>query len=101
MHGIEEEAISLWRSFFTSFLKLKGLMMYLEILLQFISPDCNTAIQALVISILGCSLVYSVTGLFVAKVHGHSISDGARRRFEAAAGFMLIGAAIKLALQVK
>ena len=36
--------------------------MYLAILPQFISPDGNTAIQALVLSalfILGCGLVYS------------------------------------------
>ena len=104
MHEIEEEAISLWRSFFTSFLNPKGLLMYLAILPQFISPDGNTAIQALVLSalfILGCSLVYAVIGLFAVKAYGHSISDGARRRFEAVAGFILIGAAIKLALQVK
>ena len=100
----EAEAISIWRGFFTSFLNPKGLLVYLAILPQFISPDDNTAIQALALSalfILGCGLVYSTIGILAAKVHGHSVSDNARRRFEAVAGVMLTGAAVKLAMQVK
>ena len=88
--------------FFTSFLNPKGLLMYLAILPQFISLDGNTAVQALVLSalfILGCGLVYSLIGIFAPKAHGHRISDGTRRRFETIAGFMLIGAAVKLAIQ--
>lgn len=34
---------SVWRGFFTSFLNPKGLLMYLAILPQFISPDANPA----------------------------------------------------------
>ena len=78
--------------------------MYLAILPQFISPDGNTAIQALVLSalfILGCGLVYSIVGVLAAKVYGHDISDSARRRFEAVAGLMLTAAAVKIAMQVK
>jgi len=51
--------------------------------------------------ILGCGLVYSIVGILAAKVHGHNISDSARRRFEAIAGLMLTAAAVKIALQVK
>ena len=100
----EYEKISLWRGFFTSFLNPKGLLMYLAILPQFISPDGNTAAQALVLSvlfILGCALVYSAVGILSSKVHGHQISDRSRRRYEALAGSLLIGAAVKLTLQVK
>lgn len=104
LHEQETETISLWRGFFTSFLNPKGLLMYLAILPQFISPDGNTAFQALVLSalfILGCGVVYSIVGILAAKVHGRRVSDGARRRFEAIAGFMLAGAAVKLVMQVK
>ena len=102
LHEIEAETSSLWRGFFTSFLNPKGLLMYLAILPQFISLDGNTAVQALVLSalfILGCGLVYSLIGIITAKAYEHSISDGTRRRFETIAGFMLIGAAVKLAIQ--
>ena len=78
--------------------------MYLAILPQFISPDGNTAVQALVLSalfILGCGLVYSIVCILAAKAHGRSVSDGTRRRLEAIAGFMLTGAAVKLVMQVK
>ena len=100
----EAETISLWKGFFTSFLNPKGLLMYLAILPQFISPDGNTAIQALVLSalfILGCGLVYSIVGILTAKAHGRSISDSARRRFEAIAGLMLTAATVKIVMQVK
>ena len=78
--------------------------MYLAILPRFISPNGNTAFQALVLSalfILGCGLVYSRVGILAAKVQGRSISDGARRRFEAMAGFMLTGATVKPAMEAK
>ena len=78
--------------------------MYLAILPQFISPDGNTVIQSFVLSalfILGCGLVYSIVGILAAKAYGHSISDSARRRFEAIAGLMLTAAAVKIAIQVK
>jgi len=100
----EVESISLWKGFFTSFLNPKGLLMYLAILPQFISPEGNTTIQALVLSalfFLGCGLVYSIVGVMAAKIHGRKISDSARRRFEAIAGIMLTAAAVKIAMQVK
>ncbi len=105
--GIQLEAapnVSVWRGFFTSFLNPKGLMMYLAILPQFISPEGNTAVQALVLSflfIMGCGLVYSVIGLLAAQAHGSTISGKARRRLESFAGFMLAGAAITLAWQIQ
>jgi threonine/homoserine/homoserine lactone efflux protein len=95
--------VSIWRGFFTSFLNPKGLLMYLAILPQFITPSRNTAIQALALSllfILGCGLVYTIVGLLAGQAHGRSISDKVRRRLEAAAGLMLAGAAIKIAKQV-
>jgi threonine/homoserine/homoserine lactone efflux protein len=100
----DAETISLWRGFFTSFLNPKGLLMYLAILPQFISPDGNTALQALILSalfILGCGLVYSIVGLLASKIHGRKISDSGRRRFETLAGLMLMAAAVKIAMQVK
>lgn len=106
-NGIElhnTDGVSVWRGFFTSFLNPKGLLMYLAILPQFISPEGNTAIQALLLSILfifGCGVVYTVIGLLAARAHGSNISDKARRRFESLAGLMLAGAAIKLARQIQ
>ncbi len=96
--------VSIWRGFFTSFLNPKGLLMYLAILPQFISPGGSTALQALTLSILfifGCGLVYTAIGLLAAQAHGRSITDGTRRRLEAVAGLMLAGAAVKLAAQIK
>ncbi len=95
--------VSIWRGFFTSFLNPKGLLMYLAILPQFIRPNGNTAIQALVLSFLficGCGLVYVIVGLLASQAHGRSVSDKARRRLEAVAGVMLAGAALKLARQI-
>lgn len=96
--------VSLWRGFFTSFLNPKGLLMYLAILPQFISPDGNPAVQAILLSLLfiaGCGLVYTLIGLLAAQAHGRKISESARRRLEVAAGGMLAVAAIKLAKQIQ
>lgn len=95
---------SLLRGFFTSLLNPKGMLMYLAILPQFISPDGNAAVQATILSLLfifGCALVYSVVAVLSSKAHGREISDPIRRRIEAFAGVMLAGAAVKLAVQVK
>jgi threonine/homoserine/homoserine lactone efflux protein len=95
---------SVWRGFFTSFLNPKGLLMYLAILPQFISPDGSTAIQALLLSLLfitACGLVYTLVGLLAARAYGGKISNNTRRRLEVVAGFMLAGAAIKLAKQIQ
>jgi len=96
--------VSLWRGFFTSFLNPKGLLMYLAILPQFISPDGSPAVQAILLSLLfiaGCGLVYTLIGLLAAQAHGSQISDHARRRLEVVAGIMLAGAAITLAKQIQ
>lgn len=106
-NGIQLEAapgVSVWRGFFTSFLNPKGLMMYLAILPQFISPHGSAAIQALLLSflfIMGCGLVYTIVGLLAAQAHGSTISEKARRRLEFFAGLMLAGAAIALAWQIQ
>ncbi len=95
--------VSIWRGFFTSFLNPKGLLMYLAILPQFITPNGNTAIQALILSFLficGCGFIYMLVGLLASQAHGRSVSDKVRRRLEAVAGCMLAGAAIKLAKRV-
>ncbi len=96
--------ISLWRGFLTSFLNPKGLLMYLAILPQFISPESNTATQALILSaifISGCGVVYTIVGLLAAQARGLNISDNGRRRLEAVAGVMLAWATIKMATQVQ
>lgn len=96
--------ISLWRGFLTSFLNPKGLLMYLAILPQFISPGSNPATQALILSaifISGCGVVYTVVGLLAAKARGLNISDNGRRRLETVAGAMLAWATIKMATQVQ
>lgn len=96
--------VSMWKGFFTSFLNPKGLLMYLAILPQFITPEGNTAIQALILSALfisGCGVVYTLVGLFAARAHGNKVSDKARRRLETFTGLMLAVAAIKLARQVQ
>lgn len=95
--------ISIWRGFLTSFLNPKGLLMYLAILPQFISPEGNTATQALILSIIfitGCGVVYLAVGLLAAKARGLNISGNGRRRLETAAGVMLAWATIKMATQV-
>ncbi len=95
--------ISLWRGFLTSFLNPKGLLMYLAILPQFISPESNTATQALILSaifIAGCGVVYLVVGLLAAQARGLNISGHGRRRLETVAGVMLAWATIKMATQV-
>jgi len=93
---------SLLRGFFTSFLNPKGLLMYMALLPQFISPEGNAAIQALLLSFLfitGCGIVYSIVGVFAARVSVNGVSDKARRRLEAFAGTLLTGAALTLVLQ--
>ena len=78
--------------------------MYLAILSQFISPDGNPAVQAILLSLLfiaGCGLVYTLIGLLAAQAHGRKISESARRRLEVVAGGMLAVAAIKLAKQIQ
>lgn len=93
---------SLLRGFFTSFLNPKGLLMYMALLPQFISPEGNTAVQALLLSLLfiaGCAIIYSIVGLFAARVSGSGVTDKSRRRLEAVAGTLLTGAALKLISQ--
>lgn len=96
--------VSIWRGFLTSFLNPKGLLMYLAILPQFISPESNTATQALILSIIfisGCGIVYTAVGLLAAAARGLDISDNSRRRLETTAGLMLAWATIKLATQIR
>ena len=94
---------SLSRGFFTSFLNPKGLLMYLALLPQFISPDRSAAGQALLLSLLfltGCAIVYSTVGLLAAQISERgTIQHTFRRRIEAVAGTLLTAAAVKLALQ--
>ena len=76
----------------------------MAILPQFINPEGNTGLQALILSILfisGCGLVYTGIGLLAAGAHGSKVSDTTRRKLEGVAGIMLAGAAIKLATQTK
>jgi len=96
------ESASIWKGFFTSFLNPKGLLMYLAVLPQFISPEGNAAAQAIILSILfivGCGFIYTVVGLLAARAHGNNISDTWRRRLESIAGILLAGAAVKIASQ--
>lgn len=96
--------ISIWRGFLTSFLNPKGLLMYLAILPQFISPEGNSATQALILSaifISGCGVVYMIVGLLAAQARGLNISDNGRRKLETVAGAMLAWATIKIATQIQ
>ena len=96
------EKASIWKGFFTSFLNPKGLLMYLAVLPQFISPEGNVAQQAILLSLLfivGCAFVYTGVGLLAARAHGNNIPDKLRRRLEAIAGILLVGAAAKIATQ--
>lgn len=93
---------SLYRGFFTSFLNPKGLLMYMALLPQFISPAGNTAIQALLLSslfIAGCAIIYSIVGIFAARISGKGITGKSRRMVETFAGTLLTGAALKLIMQ--
>ena len=98
----ETDGVSLWKGFFTSFLNPKGLLMYMAILPQFISPEGNAAMQALVLSgifVGSCGVIYLGVALAASRAHGKKVSDSARRKLEAVAGVFLTGAAIKIATQ--
>ncbi|MGF1704694.1 LysE family translocator [Enterovibrio norvegicus] len=98
----ETDGVSLWKGFFTSFLNPKGLLMYMAILPQFISPEGNAAMQALVLSgifVASCGVIYLGVALAASRAHGKNMSDTARRKLEAVAGVFLTGAAIKIATQ--
>ncbi len=92
---------SLFRGFLTSFLNPKGLLVYLAILPQFISPDGRAAYQALIYSALFigcCSIVYSAVGLSASLVHGQGIHGTRFRIINAVAGGLLIIAVLYLVL---
>jgi len=93
---------SLWRGFFTSFLNPKGLLMYLAILPQFITPEGSALFQSLIYSaifITGCAVVYGTVGLLAARSSDRRMTDKSRRRLEGFAGTLLAGAALKIASQ--
>ena len=95
--------ISIGRGFLTSFLNPKGLLVYLAILPQFINPESNTADQALILSALfiaGCAIIYTFIALLTSTISKKDKSSKIRRRFEMAAGGLLLTAAVKLAIQV-
>lgn len=92
---------SIFRGFFTSFLNPKGLLIYLSILPQFFSSNGDVFSQSISLSltfIISCGIVYSIVGLGAARVNTEQLSDNARRKLEGAAGVMLFGAAVKLAI---
>lgn len=98
------QTASLARGFFTSFLNPKGLLMYMALLPQFISPEHgNAAEQALLLSLFfmsGCAIVYSAVGLLAARVSGSGgVTCKSRRRLETITGALLTVAAVKLVLQ--
>lgn len=92
--------VSLWRGFFTSFLNPKGILMYVAVLPQFVDPTQAVAPQTLLLSavFIGlCGLIYCVVGLAAARSAGKALRDAVRRRIEAIAGGLLVGAAAKMA----
>ncbi|MCP4768313.1 MAG: LysE family translocator [Gammaproteobacteria bacterium] len=94
--------VSLWRGFLTSFLNPKGLLIYFAVLPQFIDPEQNVAVQAIVLSslfITGCAIVYGVVGLVSARASARGVNDIARRRIEGVAGTLLVIAAVRVASQ--
>ncbi|MGW8195114.1 MAG: LysE family translocator [Desulforhopalus sp.] len=102
IHLKKSPPATIWRGFFTSFFNPKGLLMYMALLPQFVSPQGNTALQALLLSALfiaGCTAVYSGVGLFAARAFERGVTDRSRRRLEAADGTLLTGAALMLASQ--
>jgi len=94
--------VSLRRGFLTSFLNPKGLLSYLAVLPQFINPEGNVALQAVVLSgvfILCCALVYGGIGLVAASASTRGVNDRSRRRVEGGSAILLAGAAAKIATQ--
>ena len=93
---------SLWRGFLTSFLNPKGLLMYLAVLPQFMTPEGNPVFQALILSVVfitACAIVYSIVGLLAASNSGNKMTDKSRRGLEAFAGTLLTGAAVRITSQ--
>ena len=97
-----QKTVSLWKGFLTSFLNPKGLLMYLAILPQFISPNDFVWFQALILSlsfVISCAIVYTTFGLLVAKMSQYSINNKLRRWMELISGGLLTTVAVKMAVQ--
>jgi threonine/homoserine/homoserine lactone efflux protein len=90
-----------WHGFLTSFLNPKGLLMFFAVLPQFITPEGQVAMQALVLSaifIAGCAVAYGTILMLAARAASMGgFADGKRRVLEACAGCLLGWAALKLA----
>jgi threonine/homoserine/homoserine lactone efflux protein len=105
MNGVSLKPVksaSLWHGFLTSFLNPKGLLMYLAVLPQFISPEGSATIQALIlllVFIFGCTTVYTSLGILVASASKSGVSDKFRRSLEAVAGTLLATASARIATQ--
>lgn len=93
--------LSLWRGFLTSFLNPKGLFVYLSIVPQFIDPQGNAGVQALVLSLTNtalCYVVYAAVGLTAARSSRTGVASPLRMRIaEGIGGTLLGGVAVKLA----
>ena len=94
---------SLLTGFLTSFLNPKGLLVYLAILPNFMTPSEGVAYQALALSavFIGlCALVYGIVGIVVStagRTAAGAVNGKCRRIAEGCAGAMLAVAAVNVA----
>ncbi|AKJ27119.1 LysE family translocator [Caldimonas brevitalea] len=97
----ERTTTQIRRGFLTSFLNPKGLLVYFAILPNFIKPEANVALQAVILSAIFvalCAIVYGLVGAVVSAAGRRgNFSERRRRWVEGASGALLIVAAARLA----
>jgi threonine/homoserine/homoserine lactone efflux protein len=87
----------LLKGFLTALLNPKGMLIYVAILPQFMAPDGNATLQAIVLSatfMFWCAVVYTSLSLIIGRLGGTKALSTLRRRIiDGIAGTMLLLAA--------
>lgn len=85
------------KGFLTALLNPKGMLIYVAILPQFMTPDGNATVQAVVLSatfMTWCAIVYTGLSLVIGRFGGtKALSDLRRRIVDGVAGTMILLAA--------
>ena len=85
------------KGFLTALLNPKGMLIYVAILPQFMTPDGNATLQAIVLSatfMFWCAVVYTILSIVIGRLGGtKALSDLRRRIVDGIAGTMILLAA--------